>query len=49
VDDDSIDLIFQQKGGGAVVRSPRLKAQVKCTDSTTITATDVAYPLKLKN
>jgi hypothetical protein len=49
VDDDSIDLIFHRKGGGGVVRSPRLEAQVKCTDSATSTATDVAYPLKLKN
>lgn len=51
VDDDSVDLIFCKKGGGGVVRSPRLDAQVKCADRTTLTIspTHVHYPLKLKN
>lgn len=49
VDDDSIDLIFQKRGGGGVVRSPRVEVQVKCTDAATITATHIVYPLKLKN
>ena len=49
VDDDSIDLLFQQKGGGRVFRSPRLEAQVKCTESATLHEEHVAYPLKLKN
>ena len=49
VDDDSIDLLFQQRDGGGVVRSPRLEAQVKCTDAAVVTATHVAYPLKKKN
>src|ERR1700719_251740 len=49
VDDDSIDLLFQQKGGGGAIRSPRLEAQVKCTESASVHAEHVAYPLKLKN
>lgn len=49
VDDDSVDLLFQQRGGGGMMRSPRLDAQVKCTDAAAVTATHVAYPLKMKN
>ena len=49
VDDDSVDLLFQQRDGGGVVLSPRLEAQVKCTDAAVVTATHVAYPLKMKN
>ena len=49
VDDDSIDLIFQRRGGGGIVRSPRVEAQVKCTDAASINPAHVAYPLKLKN
>ncbi|HEV7866767.1 MAG TPA: DUF4365 domain-containing protein [Chthoniobacteraceae bacterium] len=49
VDDDSIDLIFQQRGGGGVVRSPRVEAQMKCTEATAVHPRYVAYPLKLKN
>ena len=49
VDDDSVDLIFHQRGGAGNIRSPRLEAQVKCTAAATLTATNVGYPLKLKN
>jgi hypothetical protein len=49
VDDDSIDLIFKRRGGGGAVRSPRVEAQVKCTDAASIHPAHVAYPLKLKN
>ena len=49
VDDDSIDLLFHQKGGGGIVRSPRLEAQLKCTDAASVHPEHVAYPLKLKN
>jgi hypothetical protein len=42
VDDDSVDLIFQQKGTGSIFRSPRLEVQVKCTDAATITSAHVA-------
>lgn len=49
VDDDSIDLIFQRRGGGGIVRSPRVEAQVKCTDAAAIHPAHIAYPLKLKN
>ena len=49
VDDDSIDLIFLRRGGGGAVRSPRVEAQVKCTDAATLSANHLAYPLKLKN
>jgi hypothetical protein len=49
VDDDSVDLSFQKKGGNGTVRSPRLEAQVKCTEVANIHPTHIAYPLKLKN
>src|SRR5260370_869697 len=49
VDDDSVDLIFQQRGSGSVFRSPQLEAQVKCTDAATMTSNYIAYPLKIKN
>ncbi len=49
VDDDSVDLLFQQKGGAGPVRSPRVDVQVKCTDAASITAAHVSYPLKMKN
>jgi hypothetical protein len=49
VDDDSIDLIFLQRGGGGAVRSPRVEVQVKCTEVATLHANHLAYPLKLKN
>lgn len=51
VDDDSVDLVLYQKGTGSVFRSPRLDIQVKCTEdgAVTVSATDIHYPLKLKN
>ncbi|RYD19982.1 MAG: DUF4365 domain-containing protein [Verrucomicrobiaceae bacterium] len=49
VDDDSVDLIFLLRGGGGVVRSPRVEVQVKCTDAATVHPAYIAYPLKLKN
>jgi Domain of unknown function (DUF4365) len=49
VDDDSVDLIFHQKGTGTVFRSPILEAQVKCTEAAAIQPGHIAYPLKLKN
>jgi hypothetical protein len=49
VDDDSIDLMFQRRGGGGVVRSPRVEAQVKCTEVAATHPDHIAYPLKLKN
>lgn len=49
VDDDSIDLMFQQRCSGAIVRSPRLEAQVKCTEAAPVHPAHIAYPLKLKN
>jgi hypothetical protein len=49
VDDDSVDLSFQQKGGNGQVRSPRLEAQVKCTEIADVHPDHIAYPLKLKN
>lgn len=49
VDDDSIDLILQQRTGGGRVRSPRVEAQVKCTAAKPVQPAHIAYPLKLKN
>ena len=49
IDDDSVDLTFQQRGGQGTVRSPRLDAQIKCTEVANVSPTHVAYPLKIKN
>jgi hypothetical protein len=49
VDDDSVDLTFKQKAAGGVVRSPRVEAQVKCTECANINPDHVAFPLVLKN
>ena len=49
VDDDSIDLFFKVRGGGGVVRSAQLDAQVKCTEAANVNEAHVAHRLKLKN
>ena len=49
VDDDSVDLSFRQRGGGGIVRSPQLDAQVKCTEAANIHPDHIAFALKLKN
>ncbi len=46
VDDDSVDLILQQKGTGGIFRSPRLEVQVKCTDAAIITSAHIALPVE---
>ena len=48
-DDDSVDLLFQQRGGGGKVRSPRLEAQLKCTEIAIVHDDHIAYPIKIKN
>lgn len=49
VDDDSIDLIIAQRGGGGTVRSPRVEVQLKCTERPVPQNGILSYPLKLKN
>jgi hypothetical protein len=49
IDDDSIDLLFQQRGGGGTFRSPRIDAQVKCSAVLDLADDHIAFPLKLKN
>jgi hypothetical protein len=49
IDDDSVDLLFQQRSGDGLVRSPRLEAQLKCTEVANVHPNHIAYPLKLKN
>ncbi len=49
VDDDSVDLMFQQRDGGGTVRSPRVEAQLKCTETAAVQASHVPFALKLKN
>jgi hypothetical protein len=49
VDDDSVDLTFQQKAGGGTVRSPRVEAQLKCTECANLHQDHVAFRLDLKN
>jgi hypothetical protein len=49
VDDDSIDLIIAQRGGGGTVRSPRLEVQLKCTGRNILNAGSLHFPLEIKN
>jgi len=49
VDDDSVDLTFQQRAGGGIVRSPRLEAQLKCTEIANLQEDHVSFRLELKN
>src|SRR5471032_285962 len=49
VDDDSIDLNFRKRGGGGVLRSPQIDAQIKCTEAATLTAHHLSFSLKIKN
>jgi len=49
VDQDSIDLAFQKDRCSGPNRSPRLEAQVKCTESAQGTDSHLSYPLELKN
>jgi hypothetical protein len=49
VDDDSIDLIIAQRGGGGTVRSPRVEVQLKCTERPLAQNGTLSYPLILKN
>lgn len=48
VDDDSVDLGFAMQGGLGTIRSPRLEAQLKCTDRP-LGPGALRLPLKLKN
>ncbi len=49
VDDDSIDVMFAQRGGSGTIRSPRLEAQLKCTKHGVTPGKNLSFDLKLKN
>jgi hypothetical protein len=49
VDDDSVDMVLHQTGGGGTVRSPKVELQVKCKAAQTPTGDRISYSLKLKN
>jgi hypothetical protein len=51
VDDDSIDITFQAKGGFGPGRrrSPMIQVQLKCSSQNLITADVIKFPLKIKN
>jgi hypothetical protein len=49
VDDDSIDLIISQRGGGGTIRSPRVDVQMKCTGRNIMNNGALHFPLKIKN
>jgi hypothetical protein len=49
VDQDSIDLAFQQDYRSGPIGSPRLEVQVKCTEAARHTDSEISYPLDLKN
>lgn len=49
VDDDSVDLTFARSGGSGTIRSPRLDAQLKCTEQDVLRADGVHFQLSRKN
>jgi hypothetical protein len=49
VDDDSIDFMLAQRGGGGTVRSPRVELQLKCTERYVMQDGNLPFPLKIKN
>jgi hypothetical protein len=49
VDEDSIDFILAQRGGGGTIHSPRVEVQLKCTGRDIINNGTLHFPLKVKN
>ncbi len=50
IDDDSIDITFQAKGGfGGKLRSPMIQIQLKCSSQDLIVGDVIKFPLKIKN
>jgi hypothetical protein len=49
VDDDSVDMVLHQSGGGGAVRSPKVELQLKCAAGQTPTEDPFAFSIKLKN
>ena len=50
VDNDSIDLMIAQRGGGGTIRSPRVELQLKCTEQGVFgKGKKLHFPLKIKN
>src|SRR5438045_4200941 len=48
-DEDSVDWTFAMRGGNGTVRSPKLDAQLKCTDQLISCGADLSYSLPVKN
>jgi hypothetical protein len=49
VDDDSVDITFQGKGYGGIVRNPQIQIQLKCTSRSLTSGEALKYPLSKKN
>lgn len=49
VDDDSVDMVLHQTGGGGSIRSPRVELQLKCRAAQTPVQDMFSHSLKLKN
>jgi hypothetical protein len=49
IDDDSVDYAVSATGGNGTLRSPKLEMQLKCTETPSISADGLHYPLKIKN
>lgn len=49
VDEDSVDFIIAQRGGGGTIRSPRVEVQLKCTGRDILNNGTLHFPLKMKN
>ena len=49
VDDDSVDMVLHQTGGGGTVRSPKVELQLKCKAAPTPGEDRFPHLIKLKN
>lgn len=49
VDDDSVDMLLHQAGGGGTIRSPKVELQLKCKAAPGPTEDTFSHSIKLKN
>jgi hypothetical protein len=49
VDDDSVDMVLHQRGGGGTIRSPRVELQLKCKAAPSPAGDGFSHSIKLKN
>ena len=49
VDHDSVDWTIARRGGGGIIRSPKLDLQLKCTNHSALYSKTIPFQLKKKN